>query len=102
MKLNPSQYLLGQKENCKEIIARLSKEFSYVSILGTDVDGADYLVTTTKSSIGPCSDQERGFVLRVFQDTGVSEYSFNDVDVDKVVARVREIALEDRKRRHGR
>lgn len=98
MKLNPSQYLLGQKENCKEIIARLSKEFSYVSILGTDVDGADYLVTTTKSSIGPCSDQERGFVLRVFQDTGVSEYSFNDMDVDKVVARVREIALEDRKR----
>lgn len=98
MKVRASSYLLSQKDKLKEIIAILAKEFAYVSILGTDVDGKGYLVSTSKSAIEPSMDQERGFVLRVFQNTGISEYSFNDVDVDRVVSRVREIAKKDRER----
>lgn len=98
MKVRASSYLLSQKEKLKEIIAILAKEFAYVSILGTDVDGKGYFVSTSKSAIEPSMDQERGFVLRVFQNTGISEYSFNDVDVDRVVSRVREIAQRDRER----
>lgn len=98
MKLQASSYLLAQKDELKKMVAILAKEFAYVSVLGTDVDGKMYSVSTTKSAIEPSMDQERGFVVRVFQDTGVSEYSFNVVDVSYVVDRVREIAKKDRER----
>ena len=98
MRLQESRFLLDQKDKLKEIIDILAKEFEYVSILGTDVDGKSYSVTTSKTAVMPSNDQERGFVLRVFQESGFSEYSFNKVDVEAVVARVREIAKDDRLR----
>ena len=98
MKLQASSYLLAQKDELKKMVAILAKEFAYVSVLGTEVDGKMYKVSTTKSAIEPSMDQERGFVVRVFQDTGVSEYSFNVVDVSYVVDRVREIAKKVRER----
>lgn len=34
--------------------------------------------------------------MRVFQDIGFSEYSFNNLDIEKVIAKVTEIAKQDR------
>ncbi|MDO5062134.1 MAG: TldD/PmbA family protein [Peptostreptococcaceae bacterium] len=96
MKLKTSEFLLGKKAELKKIIDILAKEFSYVSILGTDVSGKNYSVQTSGIQLKPSPDSERGFVVRVFQDSGFSEYSFNHLDVEAVCNRVREIAREDR------
>lgn len=96
MKLKTSDFLLGKKEELKKIIEVLGKEFSYVSILGTDVTGTSYQVQTSGINVSPSPDTDRGFVVRVFQDTGFSEYSFTSIDVDRVCEKVRQIAKEDR------
>lgn len=98
MKLDTSSFLLSKKEELKKIIEELSHEFTYVSILGTDVNGQNYTCSTSGINVGPSNDEERGFVVRVFQETGVSEYSFNILCPEQVVAAVRKIAKDDRER----
>lgn len=98
MQLKTSAFLMRQKEALKAIIDELKDEFRFVSILGTDVYGTSYTVMTSGIHVRPSPTTERGFVLRVMQDTGFSEYSFNVVDVDRVCTRMREIACDDRAR----
>lgn len=98
MKLKTSSYLLDKKDQLKEIINKLSNDFSYVSILGSDVFGDSYTISTSGVNVTPSNDTEKGFVVRVFQDCGYSEYSFNEVNVDAVCQEVRKIAFEDRNR----
>lgn len=97
-KLTTSKFLLDNKSKLQEIIKNLETDFKYVSILGCDVDGASYSVTTSAISLNPSPDYQRGFVIRVYTDLGFSEYSFNEVNVDEVCKNVRKIALEDRKK----
>lgn len=96
MKLKTSDFLLNNKDKLKEIIDNLSKDFKYVSILGTDVYGGSYSVSTSGIKLGPSNDTEKGFVIRVYQDLGYSEYSFNQIDVEAVCQAVREVAKKDR------
>lgn len=96
MKLTPSDFLLSRKAQLQQIVDILGQEFSYVSILGADVAGKSYTVHSSGFSIKPSEDSQRGFVVRVFQDSGFSEYSFNDLDVTRVCEKVREIAKGDR------
>ncbi len=98
MQLKTSAFLMRQKVTLKAIIDALKNEFRFVSILGTDVFGTSYSVMTSGIHVRPSPATERGFVLRVMQDTGFSEYSFNVVDSDHVCRRMREIAGEDRAR----
>lgn len=98
MQLKPSAFLLNLKPKLREIVTRLSEEFIYVSILGTDVDGATYSLRTSGAGAAPSRDQDRGFVLRVFQTCGFTEYSFNHVDVEEVIAKVKKLAQVDRER----
>lgn len=94
-KLKTSDFLLSKKEKLKEIISELADDFSYVSILGTDVIGKKYYVNSSSIGSLPADDNERGFVIRVFQDSGFSEFSFNDLN-ENIAAKVREIAFSDR------
>ncbi|MDY3986677.1 MAG: TldD/PmbA family protein, partial [Peptoniphilaceae bacterium] len=96
MKLKTSNYLLEKKEALQDLVARLSEEFSYVSVLGTDVTGTAWIVQTSGMALRPSDDEERGFVVRVMQPTGFTEYSFNELDVDAVVNEVRQKAAEER------
>ncbi len=96
MKLKTSDFLLDNKDKLKEIIDNLSKDFKYVSILGTDVYGGSYSVSTSGIKLEPSNDTEKGFVIRVYQDLGYSEYSFNQIDVEAVCQAVREVAKKDR------
>ncbi len=96
MKLKTSDFLLSRKAQLQQIVDILGQEFSYVSILGADVSGKSYTVRSSGFSIKPSEDSQRGFVVRVFQENGFSEYSFNDLDVKRVCERVREIAKADR------
>lgn len=95
-KLNTSKFLLENKAKLKHIVSELGKEFDYVSILGTDVKGQNYTVSTASTNVSPSSDEERGFVVRVYQDCGYTEYSFNKIDEDDVIATVKKLALRDR------
>ena len=45
MKAKLSNYLQDEKKNLKHIVKELSKEFKYVSILGTDTIGTTYRVS---------------------------------------------------------
>lgn len=98
MKLTPSAFLLDKKAQLKKIIEQLGRDFEYVSILGTDVVGRSYQVDTSGVVLRPSEDEERGFVVRVYQSTGFSEYSFNRIDVREVCDKMRAIACEDRMR----
>lgn len=98
MKLETSNFLLDNKAKLKEIIEKLSPKFEYVSILGSDVIGSSYRLSTSGINIAPSNDVEKGFVLRVYSETGYSEYSFNEVDVENVCENIEKIANEDRKK----
>jgi len=95
-KLKTSNFLLDNKEKLKQIVSELGKEFDYVSILGTDVKGQKYTVSTASTNVSPSSDEERGFVVRVYQDCGYTEYSFNKINVEDIILTVKKLALEDR------
>lgn len=82
MQVPMSKYLLNEKDNLKKLVKALSKEFSYVSILGTDVKGKIYSVYRTGASIDDSMWTERGFVVRVHNGFNYSEYSFNKFSSD--------------------
>lgn len=44
MKVKASEFLLSKKEELKRLVAELRKDFTYVSVLGTDVTGSSYSV----------------------------------------------------------
>lgn len=95
-KLIPSPYLRKVKGDLKKIIDILSRDFSYVSILATDVTGREYQVLPSEVRLGDSPDAERGFVLRLMGPRGFSELSFNHLDVDEVVEKARALVENDR------
>lgn len=95
-KLTPSPYLAKVREDLKKIVDILSPDFSYVSILGTDVTGRSYRALPSEVHLGDSPDAERGFVLRLKGKHGFSEFSFNHVDVDEVVEKARRLVNQDR------
>ncbi len=96
MKAKLSEYLTNQKLKIKELVADLSKEFKYVSILGADTIGYTYGVSRTTSSVGDSSWSERGFVIRVYNGINYSEYSFNSLDnLENIKSRIKEISVSD-------
>lgn len=95
-KLIPSPYLRKVKGDLKKIIDILSPDFSYVSILATDVTGREYQVLPSEVRLGDSPDAERGFVLRLMGPKGFSELSFNHLDVDEVVEKARALVENDR------
>ncbi|OAA30085.1 Zn-dependent protease [Kosmotoga arenicorallina S304] len=79
MKIQDSTFLIEVRPLLKRLISELSKDYKYVSILGTDVSGKSYTVLTTGVSISDSNWTERGFVVRAFNDSIYSEYSFNEL-----------------------
>jgi len=75
-----SGFLIKQKQALKDLVKRLSEDYKYVSILGTDTSGTRYQLSRTGSSINESSWVERGFVSRVYNGKSYSEYSFNEID----------------------
>jgi len=80
MNVKMSDFLLQQKNNLKQLVSDLSVDFSYVSILGIDTTGTTYQVKKTGAAISESRWVDRGFVARVYNGKGYSEYSFNEID----------------------
>jgi len=79
VKVQDSAFLLKVKPLLKRLISELSKDYDYVSVLGTDVSGKSYSVLTTGISLSDSNWTERGFVVRLFNESIYSEYSFNEL-----------------------
>jgi TldD protein len=94
MKVGKSRFLLDKKPALKKLVELLGETYPYVSILGTDVAGKAYKVTTTGITVKGSDWSERGFVIRVHDGQRYFEYSFNEVDEDSL----EEIAEYVRKR----
>lgn len=92
-----SQYLRRNKNQLKRLTEELSKQYEYVSVLGTDVIGKRFGVQRTGISIDDSDWSERGFVIRVFNGANYSELSFNELpeDLEVIVDKVNNIAQED-------
>ncbi|MGP1437681.1 MAG: TldD/PmbA family protein [Treponema sp.] len=92
-----SKLLSEKKSLLKKLIKELSKEFEYASILATDSKGKTFTVRKKSISVGDsfmCT--ECGYVVRVYNGIGYSEYSFNVIeDVSSIVSKMKEIAKTD-------
>ena len=97
MKAKFSPYLSDIASGLKELIAELSKNYDYVSILSTDSVGFSIAVSQrVKSITGNTLMTERGNVIRVYKDGLYSEYSFNlfDPSMAKETAKKAKKALD--------
>ncbi|MFD3158445.1 TldD/PmbA family protein [Haloimpatiens sp. FM7330] len=80
MKTSMSKFLVNTKPILKKLVSILSKEYKYVSILGTDVKGKSYAVKKTGIDLNDSFWNERGFVLRIHNGINYSEFSFNEIN----------------------
>lgn len=94
MKVKMSDFLLEQRNTIKKLVSELQKEFKYVSVLGTDTKGKRYSVQKRGVSINDSMWNERGFVVKVYNGIGYSEYSFNEIDDNNVEAIAKKIKLD--------
>ncbi|MBN2880063.1 MAG: TldD/PmbA family protein [Clostridia bacterium] len=80
MKAQFSEHIKKKKSLLKKLIADLSEEFEYVSVLATDVKGKRYEKDFSTSGISDIMIFERGYVARVYNGLCYSEYSFDVFD----------------------
>lgn len=96
MKSKLSTFLNETKPIVEELVTDLKRNYSYVSVLGTDTIGNQYSMSRRNSSVNDSQWAERGFVLRVFNGVNYSEYSFNRInDIELIKTRIDEIAKKD-------
>lgn len=92
MDVKMSAFLQKNKKILKELVRKLSEDFDYVSVLGTDTKGTTYSVRGSGTNITDSMWNERGFVVRVFNGINYSEYSFNNIsesNIDKITEDIR-------------
>ncbi|WP_029322473.1 TldD/PmbA family protein [Butyrivibrio sp. AE3004] len=97
MKAKFSSYLTDLAPALKSLIAMLSKDYDYVSVLASDSKGFSIQATQKSKAItGENMTTERGCVVRVCKDGLYSEYSFNkpDEDISKMAKKLKGI-LDD-------
>ena len=86
-----SAYLNEKRAAAKELVARLGKDFSYVSVLGVDVKVTEFRVDRNSSMIAPGMDTECGFVVKLSNGKGFLEYSLDDIqDVPALACKIRD------------
>jgi TldD protein len=93
MKVTMSPFLQNKKNSIKKLVELLSKEYGYVSVLGSDSHGNEYRVNKTGISVNDSTWTERGFVVRVHNGVNYSEFSFNQISEDSLYSISEEIAL---------
>jgi TldD protein len=82
-------FLNSQKPIIKELISLLMQKFEYASVLGTDVQGKRYFVSSKITTISDNSWAERGFVVRVYKGGRYFEYSVNEIeDIHKITKEI--------------
>ncbi|MFO7881922.1 MAG: TldD/PmbA family protein [Kosmotogaceae bacterium] len=98
MKVKPSDFIENSIPFVENILKELEKKYDYVSVLGTDVFGKQYVVTTRGTNYNDSQWTERGFVVRVFDGSAYSEFSFNEIDdPEEIVQKVEKSLVKENK-----
>lgn len=84
MKVEMSPYLKQVKPYLISLLNKLLEVYPYASILGTDAKGKSYRVSRAGTNIGNGMFDERGFVAKVYNGIGYSEYVFNEIDANSI------------------
>ena len=97
MKVSKSKFLEKMKPLMYQLVDDLSAGYRYVSVLASDCKSMSYNVSGSGVT-AQASDlyTKRGFVLRVMDETGFAEYSFNYLDeknLPEIEAKVKGILL---------
>ena len=90
-----SRYLKSKKKIVRHLIDELGQEYSYVSILGTDVSATAISVDRTTANVTPGRLTESGFVIKVFNGTSYYELSVNEItskNIPQIILDVRKMA----------
>lgn len=77
-----SEFLDSRRAACRALVAELSKTFSYVGILGSDVKSKSIRVNRKMTDIGEGSLSECGFVVKMHNGRSFFEYSVDDISGD--------------------
>ena len=77
-----SGFLNSRRENSKELVAELKKRFTYVSVLGSDIQAKAVRADKNSSSISLGRDTECGFVVKMSDGKVFFEYSLDDISGD--------------------
>lgn len=87
----------------KQLVEHLAGDFPYISILATDVTNSRFEVKKTETRVADSILCERGFVVRVYNGTNYSEFSFNECpeDTREIESFAREVKLELTKSQDG-
>ncbi len=94
MKAELSKFLLSKRQEMRDFISDLSKDFDYVSLLATDVKGTAFVKTTKDSNVSDSSVSERGFVARIYDENFYFEYSFSEWKPKEAAKAIRELASD--------
>ena len=97
MKGEFSTYLKKKKPILKQLINRLNETYPFVSVLGTDVSGVIIEKDRSSTQVVPSGITESGFVVKVYDGTLYSEYSFNQIqeeNLDEMVSKIHEYVQE--------
>jgi len=86
-----SRYLRNKKPLLRQLLSTLKERYPYVSILATDVAGTNIVVDKSTTSVVPSGITETGFVVKVFDGSLYSEYSFNELEEKKIPDIVRAV-----------
>ena len=93
-----SEYLQSRHDACRELVDRLSARYEYVSVLGKHVTGKRVNVSTVNTSVSDTREGQCGFVVKVYDGTHYSEFSFSDITPEIIEAAVEaELKLKSRK-----
>lgn len=77
-----SEFLNSKRNECKALVAELSKSFKYVSILGSDVRSTAVSADRRSTNIGEGNLSECGFVIKMHNGRAFFEYSLDDIGGD--------------------
>lgn len=93
MKLQSSSYLIRVTPLLKRLIAALRERFPYASVLAQDTLSMQYGIASHSISAQENSTLTgRGFVVRVHNGHGLSEYAFNEISEESLPALVESIS----------
>ena len=77
-----SEFLQSRRDAAKNLVAALSEQFSYVSILGADIRSRSIRADKNTTGISTGHDTECGFVVKIAGEGIFFEYSLDDIDGD--------------------
>lgn len=96
MKVKPSSFIEDNVPFVEHILKELEKKYDYVSVLGTDVFGKQHVVTSRGTNYNDSQWTERGFVVRIYDGKGYTEFSFNEIDdPEEIIRRINSNTVDE-------